>query len=159
MAELIDRKDVEILKRLKVDSRTPMGSIGNKLNRPKATVRRRVAWMEDENIIRKYAMDLDLTSMGIMKSLVMIQVVGTPTAVIIDQLRDYEEIGGIYKTFGDHNIICEIYTKNVDEIYEMIQSKLLKMPSVRNGEVDVLRGEETLNENADLKLYEKGLKE
>ena len=127
MAELIDRKDVEILKRLKVDSRTPMGSIGNKLNISKATVSRRVARMEDENIIRKYSMDVDLTSMGIMKSLVMIQVVGTPTAVIIDQLRDYEEIGGIYKTFGDHNIICEIYTKNVDEIYEMIQSKLLKM--------------------------------
>ena len=145
MAELIDRKDVEILKRLKVDSRTPMGSIGNKLNISKATVSRRVARMEDENIIRKYSMDVDLTSMGIMKSLVMIQVVGTPTAVIIDQLRDYEEIGGIYKTFGDHNIICEIYTKNVDEIYEMIQSKLLKMPSVRNVEVDVLIGEETLN--------------
>ena len=159
MAELIDRKDVEILKRLKVDSRTPMGSIGNKLNISKATVSRRVARMEDENIIRKYSMDVDLTSMGIMKSLVMIQVVGTPTAVIIDQLRDYEEIGGIYKTFGDHNIICEIYTKNVDEIYEMIQSKLLKMPSVRNVEVDVLIGEETLNENGDLKLYEKGLKE
>ncbi len=159
MAELIDRKDVEILKRLKVDSRTPMGSIGNKLNISKATVSRRVARMEDENIIRKYSMDVDLTSMGIMKSLVMIQVIGTPTAVIIDQLRDYEEIGGIYKTFGDHNIICEIYTKNVDEIYEMIQSKLLKMPSVRNVEVDVLIGEETLNENADLKLYEKGLKE
>ena len=159
MAELIDRKDVEILKRLKVDSRTPMGSIGNKLNISKATVSRRVARMEDENIIRKYSMDVDLTSMGIMKSLVMIQVVGTPTAVIIDQLRDYEEIGGIYKTFGDHNIICEIYTKNVDEIYEMIQSKLLKMPSVRNVEVDVLIGEEILNENADLKLYEKGLKE
>ena len=105
MAELIDRKDVEILKRLKVDSRTPMGSIGNKLNISKATVSRRVARMEDENIIRKYSMDVDLTSMGIMKSLVMIQVVGTPTAVIIDQLRDYEEIGGIYKTFGDHNII------------------------------------------------------
>ena len=83
MAELIDRKDVEILKRLKVDSRTPMGSIGNKLNISKATVSRRVARMEDENIIRKYSMDVDLTSMGIMKSLVMIQVVGTPTAVIM----------------------------------------------------------------------------
>lgn len=47
----------------------------------------------------------------------------------------------------------------MDEIYEMIQSKLLKMPSVRNVEVDVLIGEETLNENADLKLYERGLKE
>lgn len=159
MADMIDRKDVEILKRLKLDSRTPLGAIGNKMNISKATVSRRVARMEDDRIIRKYSMDVDLASIGIMKSLVMMQIVGTPTAVVIDQLKDYEEIGHIYKTFGDHNVICEIYTKNVDEIYEMIQSKLLKMPSVRNVEVDVLIGEETLNENADLNLYEKRLKD
>jgi Lrp/AsnC family transcriptional regulator, regulator for asnA, asnC and gidA len=159
MADLIDRKDVEILKRLKTDSRTPMGVIGNKMNISKATVSRRVARMEEEKIIKKYSMDIDLTSMGVMKSLVMMQIVGTPTAVIIDQLKGYGEIGNIYKTFGDHNIICEIYTKNVDELYEMIQSKLLKMPSVRNVEVDVLIGEETLNENADLELYEQRMKE
>ncbi len=159
MADMIDRKDVEILKRLKLDSRTPLGVIGNKMNISKATVSRRVARMEDDRIIRKYSMDIDLASIGIMKSLVMMQIVGTPTAVVIDQLKDYEEIGHIYKTFGDHNIICEIFTRNVDEIYEMIQSKLLKMPSVRNVEVDVLIGEETLNENADLDLYEKRLKD
>lgn len=159
MTDMIDRKDVEILKRLKTDSRTPMGIIGNKMNISKATVSRRVARMEDEKIIRKYSMDIDLASIGVMKSLVMMQIVGTPTAVIIDQLKGYEEIGHIYKTFGDHNIICEIYTKNVDEIYEMIQSKLLKMPSVRNVEVDVLIGQETLNENADLDLYVKKLKD
>ncbi len=159
MTDMIDRKDVEILKRLKTDSRTPMGIIGNKMDISKATVSRRVARMEDEKIIRKYSMDIDLASIGVMKSLVMMQIVGTPTAVIIDQLKGYEEIGHIYKTFGDHNIICEIYTKNVDEIYEMIQSKLLKMPSVRNVEVDVLIGQETLNENADLDLYVKKLKD
>ncbi len=159
MSELIDRKDVEILKRLKTDSRTPMGVIGSKMDISKATVSRRVARMEEEKIIRKYSLDVDLTNMGVMKSLVMMQIVGTPTAVVIDQLRNYGEIGNIYKTFGDHNIICEIYTRNVDEIYEMIQSKLLKMPSVRNVEVDVLIGEETLNENADLNLYEKRLKD
>lgn len=159
MTDMIDRKDVEILKRLKTDSRTPMGIIGNKMNISKATVSRRVARMEEDNIIRKYSMDIDLASIGVMKSLVMMQIVGTPTAVIIDQLRGYEEVGHIYKTFGDHNIICEIYTRNVDEIYEMIQSKLLKMPSVRNVEVDVLIGQEALNENADLDLYERKLKD
>ena len=47
MTDMIDRKDVEILKRLKTDSRTPMGIIGNKMDISKATVSRRVARMDD----------------------------------------------------------------------------------------------------------------
>ena len=89
----------------------------------------------------------------------MIQIVGSPASVIIEQLKGYEEIGHIYKTFGDHNIVCEVYTHNVDELYEMIQTKMLKMPSVRTVEVDILLEYEDINENADLKLFEKGLKE
>ena len=159
MAEDIDRKDVEILKMLKVDSRTPMGIIGDKLDISKATVSRRVASMEEGGTITKYSLDIDYASLGIMKSLVMMQIVGSPAQVIIEQLKGYDEIGHVYKTFGDHNLVCEVYTHNVDELYEMIQTKLLKMPSVRNVEVDILLEGEDMNENADLKLFEKGLKD
>ena len=159
MASNLDKKDVEILKMLRVDSRTPMGTIGDKLDISKATVSRRVASMEEDGTITKYSMDIDLTSVGVMKSLVMIQIVGSPASVIIDQLKGYEEIGHIYKTFGDHNLVCEVYTHNVDELYEMIQTKMLKMPSVRNVEVDILLEGEDMNVNADLNLFEKGLKD
>ena len=144
---------------LRVDSRTPMGIIGDKLDISKATVSRRVASMEEDKTIKKYSLEIDLTSMGVMKSLVAMQIVGSPATVIIEQLRGYEEIGHIYKTFGDHNLVCEVYTHNVDELYEMIQTKMLKMPSVRNVEVDILLEGVDMNENADLKLYEKGIKE
>ena len=159
MAGNLDKKDVEILKMLRVDSRTPMGAIGDKLDISKATVSRRVASMEEDGTITKYSMDIDLTSMGVMKSIVMIQIVGSPASVIIEQLKGYEEIGHIYKTFGDHNLVCEVYTHNVDELYEMIQTKMLKMPSVRNVEVDILLEGEDMNINADLNLFEKGLKD
>ena len=159
MVTNLDRKDVEILKMLRIDSRTPMGLIGDKLKISKATVSRRVASMEDDGTIAKYSLDVDLTSMGVMKSLVSMQIVGSPAAVIIEQLKGYEEIGHIYKTFGDHNLVCEVYTHNVDELYEMIQSKMLKMPSVRNVEVDILLEGVDMNENADLKLYEKDIRE
>ena len=159
MADDLDKKDIEILKMLRVDSRTPMGIIGDKLDISKATVSRRVASMEEDKTIKKYSLEIDLTSMGVMKSLVAMQIVGSPATVIIDQLRGYEEIGHIYKTFGDHNLVCEVYTHNVDELYEMIQTKMLKMPSVRNVEVDILLEGVDMNENADLKLYEKGIKE
>ena len=159
MADDLDKKDIEILKMLRVDSRTPMGIIGDKLDISKATVSRRVASMEEDGTIKKYSLDIDLTSMGVMKSLVAMQIVGSPATVIIDQLRGYEEIGHIYKTFGDHNLVCEVYTHNVDELYEMIQTKMLKMPSVRNVEVDILLEGVDMNENADLKLYEKDIRE
>ena len=159
MADDLDKKDIEILKMLRVDSRTPMGIIGDKLDISKATVSRRVASMEEDGTITKYSLDIDLTSMGVMKSLVALQIVGSPATVIIEQLKGYEEIGHIYKTFGDHNLICEVYTHNVDELYEMIQTKMLKMPSVRNVEVDILLEGVDMNENADLKLYEKGIRE
>ena len=55
--------------------------------------------------------------------------------------------------------MCEVYTHNVDELYEMIQTKMLKMPSVRNVEVDILLEGEDMNVNADLNLFEKGLKD
>ena len=106
-------------------------------------------------IIKNYSMNIDLSGMGIMKSLVSIQVMGG-VSTVIDYLKEYEEIGTVYKTFGDHNLVCEVYTHNVDELYEMIQNKILKIMSIRNVEVDVLIGDVTLHENADIKLYEKG---
>ncbi|MDD7424771.1 MAG: Lrp/AsnC family transcriptional regulator [Candidatus Methanomethylophilaceae archaeon] len=153
MTELLDVKDIEILKALKVDSRRPMGVIGDEINISKATVSRRVAKMEEDGYIRGYTLDVDVGKMGLMKSLVSIQIVGSPVSVIIEQLRSYTEISTVYKAFGDHNIVCEVFTRNVDELYEMIQSKLLKMPSVRNVEVDILVESIPLNVNADLDLY------
>ena len=64
MAYRLDKKDVEILKMLKKDSRTPMGLIGNKLEISKATVSRRVASMEEDGTITKYSLDIDHASIG-----------------------------------------------------------------------------------------------
>ena len=150
----MDRKDIEILRRLKSDARTPLGVIGDSMGASKATVSRRVSRMEDEGIIRNYSVDIDLSGSGVMKSLVMIQVVGSPVSIVIEQLKEYKQVGHIYKTFGDHNIACEVYTRSVDELYQMIQDKILKIMSVRNVEVDVLIEGMVLNGNADIDLYE-----
>ena len=46
-----------------------------------------------------------------------------------------------------------------DELYDMIQNRMLKIMSIRNVEVDVLIGDVTLHDNADIKLYEKYMEE
>jgi Lrp/AsnC family leucine-responsive transcriptional regulator len=150
-----DDKDLEILRMLRADSRTPLGVIGEKLGISKATVSRRVARMEEDGLISGYSLSIDNSKLGVMKSLVSMQIVGNPVSVVIEQLKEYAEIGRIYKAFGDHNIVCEVYTKNVDELYQMIQTKMLKMPSVRNVEVDIMVDTVQLNTDADITVYKR----
>ncbi len=159
MTDPIDSKDVQILQKFKKDSRMPMGIIGKSMNVSKATVSRRVSKMEEDRIIRNYSIDIDLSSLGVMKSLVSIQVIGSPVNEVVDTLKQLKEIGDIYKTFGDHNIVCEVYTRNVNELYEMIQSKILTIYSVKNVQVDAIIEKLTLHESADLNLYNDILKE
>jgi Lrp/AsnC family transcriptional regulator for asnA, asnC and gidA len=153
MTEDIDAKDLEILKMLRKDSRTPLGTIGESLRISKATVSRRIARMEEDGIIQGYNLSLGTAKMGLMKAMVAFQVVGGPVSMVIEQLSQIKEIKNMFKSFGDHHLVCEVYTKNVDHLYELIQSKLLNMPSIRNIEVDVLVEKTVRNHNADLDVY------
>jgi DNA-binding Lrp family transcriptional regulator len=72
---------------------------------------------------------------------------------VIEDLSNYEEVRYIYKSFGDHHLVCEVYTKNVEDLYEMIQSRILKNQSVRSIEVNILVERLVIDENADLKLF------
>ena len=158
LSDILDQKDIEILKSMKFDSRKPMGTVGENLGISKATVSRRVAKMEEEGLIRKYCLDIDHGKMGVMKSLVAVQIMGVPVSVVIENLKAHKEVGYVYKTFGDHHIVFEMYTKNVDDLYDFIQARLLNMPAVRNVEVDVLVERTSFNDNPELHVYESEIK-
>ena len=157
MTDFLNRKDVEILRALRSDCRKPMGLVGESVGISKATVSRRVSKMEEDGFIKGYDLNVDSSKLGVMRSVVSIQIVGSPVSIVIEQLQGSKEISAIYKAFGDHNIVCIVYSRSVDELYEMIQTKLLKMPSVRNVEVDILVEEMRTNPNSDLDIYEVGL--
>jgi len=153
MAEEMDSKDIEILEMLRRDSRTSMGQIGESLKISKATVSRRVAKLEEDKVITDNSLEIDPSKLNVVKSLLCLQVRGSSVSFVIDDLSKYEEVRYIYKSFGDHHLVCEVYTKNVEDLYEMIQSRILKNQSVRSIEVNILVERLVIDENADLKLY------
>lgn len=158
MTDILDHRDIEILKSMKSDSRKPMGTVGENQGISKATVSRRVARLEEEGVIRGYCLDIDHGKIGVMKSLVAVQIMGVSVSVVLDNLKDQKEIGYVYKSFGDHHFVFEMYTRNVDDLYDFIQAKLLKMPAVRNVEVDILVERFSVNENPEIFVYETKVK-
>ena len=46
----------------------------------------------------------------------------------------------------------------MDDLYDFIQAKLLKMPAVRNVEVDILVERFSVNENPEIFVYETKVK-
>lgn len=149
----MDSKDVQILRLLRHDARTPMGSIGDGLGLSKATISRRLARMEADHVVDGYSVRLNPSRLNVMRALIAIEVSGASVNSVIEQLREYKEVQSIYKSFGDHNLICELYTGSVDELYELIQDRMLKIPAIHNVEVDILVDHISVNPNADLDIY------
>ncbi|QLH74179.1 MAG: Lrp/AsnC family transcriptional regulator [Methanomassiliicoccales archaeon] len=148
----MDELDLKILRMLRENSRQSLGVIAEKTGTSKATVSRRISRLEKEGYISSYTLTTNLSKLGLMRALIGIGVSGNLIDHAIEELRKFEEIQTIYKVFGDHSLICEVYTKSVDLLYELIQSKILKISGIQNVEVDILIERLVLNPDAELDM-------
>lgn len=157
--KVMDDIDLKILKMLRDNSREGLGVIADKTGTSKATISRRITKLEDEGYISNYTLTTNLTKLGLMRALIGIEVSGNLVDHVVDELRNFSEIQTIYKVFGDHSLICELYTKSVDSLYEIIQSKILKISGIKNVEVDILIERIDLNPDAELDMLYHNLPE
>jgi len=151
----MDDVDLMILKMLRDNSRESLGVIAERTSTSKATVSRRIAKLESEGYISSYTLTTNMAKLGLMRALVGIEVTGNLVDHVVDELRGYKEIQTIYRVFGDHSLVCELYTKSVDSLYEIIQSKILKISGIQNVEVDILIERLVLNPDAELDMLKR----
>lgn len=144
--------DIEILRMLRSNARESFGNIAERLGISKATVSRRIARLEVEGYIGGYTTHVNPARMGLMRALISLEVVGSAINTVIDELRKFSEIEFVHKVFGDHSLVCEVYTRSVDNLYLLIQGKILAIPNIHNVEVDILVERMSLNPSADLDM-------
>jgi len=137
---------------LKVDSRESLSRIAERLRISKATVSRRISKMEEEGIISGYTVITNISKMGGMRALLMLEVSGSSLDSIIEELTRFEEIEYVHKLFGDHSLLCEVYVRAVDDLYELIQDKIVKISRISNVEVDILIERIAINREAEFNM-------
>jgi len=148
----VDQVDLKILRMLRANARESFGNIAYALQISKATVSRRISRLETEGYIAGYTTVTNPSKVGLMRALISLEIVGSAINSVIEELKNFEEIESIYKVFGDHSLVCEVYTKSVDGLYLLIQGKILAIPNIHNVEVDILIERMTLNPNAGLNM-------
>jgi DNA-binding Lrp family transcriptional regulator len=150
--EGMDETDLKILRILRENSRESLGKISEDLGISKATVSRRLSKMEKDGYISGYTVQTNTARLGLMKGMISLQVVGTAVNAVIEELRTFKELESVMKVFGDHGLICIVFTPSVDSLYELIQNRLLKIPNVQNVEVDIVIDRIVINPDAEFDM-------
>ena len=127
---MIDTKDKEILKEYAKDSRQSYREIARKIGISPSTVAARVAKMEENEIIKKYTIQVDSEKLGY--DLTVLMFIDTQAFRFLRDnlpLEDYL-INAMYVMTGEDDLIIIAKFKNRQELATFTQ-KMLESPSVK----------------------------
>ncbi|MGM0511054.1 MAG: Lrp/AsnC family transcriptional regulator [Thermoplasmatota archaeon] len=129
----IDDTDKKILELLEQNSRMHYTEIAEKLDVSEATVRNRVRCMEENDIIKKYTIDINPRDIGYnIVTMLGIDVEPQNLLEAVGKIREVDQVRWAAKSSGDHMIMAELWTENAEELSEIISEKIGKIEGVRD---------------------------
>lgn len=137
----LDEKDWKILNVLKENSKLSVNKIAKRTLLPTMTVHHRLRKLEKEGIIKQYTVILDQKKLG--KALTAYMLVHFNTTVLgktisrdelIKRLLCLPGIVEVKSITGNFDSLFKFHLRDMDELREVIVSKLRKIPGVGNTE-------------------------
>jgi DNA-binding Lrp family transcriptional regulator len=136
-----DKVDDEILKILKDDSRESFVDIGKKLKLSESAVRRRVKNLTDNQIIKKFT--IEIGEQNSTKAIVLISVESSmDTSKVSARLTKLDGVKTVYEITGQYDIAVIISSPNITEINLAIDA-LRKVPGVSDTNTVIILREVT----------------
>jgi Lrp/AsnC family leucine-responsive transcriptional regulator len=140
----IDKIDVKILQALSQDARQSVERVAEQVNRSATPVRRRIRRLEEEGIIRRYTLDVDMKACGYGLQLfvfIKLQSRDRPTiADFEDRVRRLPEVTNCNLVTGAHDYVLEMRMPDMDIYNKFLRSVLSELPGVFGIETSVVIG-------------------
>jgi len=129
----MDEKDIKIIELLQENSRISYTEIAKILGVTETTVRKRISDLEKKGVIKKYTIEIDPSKLGY-KSVTILGLDVEPKYLLeaARKLADLEETKWVATSTGDHMIMAEIWTKDGEELFNLITKKISKIKGVKD---------------------------
>ena len=122
--------DLELIRILMKNARTPYVKIAKMLEVSETAVRKRVKKLEEMGVIRKYTIEVDPKKIGFeIRALIGIDTKPERFISTLEKLKVMEEVISLYSASGDHMILVECWLKNSKELTSFVK-KLETMEGV-----------------------------
>ena len=130
---IMDDKDLKIIETLQANSRTPYTEIAKELKLSEATIRKRIGELEKKGVIKKYTIDIDPEKLGF-KHVTILGMDVEPQYLLeaARKVAEFDEVKWVATSTGDHMIMCEIWSKNGEELFNLLSKKIGKIKGVKD---------------------------
>lgn len=134
----LDKIDAGIIKALQKDGRASHTEISKKLGVSEATIRKRLAKLLDDKVIKVVAVadpfKIGLNVAAIIKILVDIDKVDS----VAKELQDMEQIWYVALNTGNSTFEVEAYLPSIEHLDNLLRNKLWKIPGVKQTETSIV---------------------
>ncbi len=119
---LVNKKDVIILRELSINARTSITKIAKVLSISDVAVKRRLVKLEENGIIKKYTYIANNKKLGYdIVAIVGINTAPDKTLDVIKLIKERDDVTFIALSSGDHNLLVEIWSKNSEELSKVVE--------------------------------------
>ena len=129
---MLDKKDLVILVELAKNSRVPATRIARILGISDVAVKKRLAKLEKEGVIRGYNIVIDPRKLGFKAiAQVGVNVDSDRILEVAQRLASREDVVFVAVTSGDHDIMAEVWAEDSSDMQRKLQ-EIREIPGVRN---------------------------
>ena len=114
----MDNKDKKIIEKLEKNARTPFLQIAKEMDVSEGTIRKRVANLLKNKIIRKFTIETSYESKAIIEVVTGSQI---PTEKIVSQIKKLG-IEKVFEVAGRFTLLCMLKADNLNEINDIVES-------------------------------------
>lgn len=127
----MDEKDLEIIRILQADARTPFLEIAKRLRMSEAAVRKRVKRLEQDGVIERFVAIVNPSKLGY-NAVALVGIDAAPDKYlgVVERLAALDEVKSVVTSTGDHMIVAEVWARDNRELTEIVTQKIGKLDGV-----------------------------
>lgn len=127
----LDQIDYRILSILQEDGRIPLSELARKARVSVPTARQRVNRLVKEGVIQRFTILLNPKRVTGYDIFIGISAKPADIGNVVEQLKNIEEVVGLYRTVGEHDLIVRLSVQSYAELDDFIANKLSTLNGIQ----------------------------